>query len=118
MTKQFSANPEGKIPISISMNKNFDLSSQLISSLVHCFFQAEKDAAMKQAESASRAAETFMKSGDAAADPADLKEIKEALAKAQKEAAAAKKDRDSMKAQSESLAKEYDRCVKNAALIF
>ena len=76
------------------------------------WLQAEKDAAMKQAESASRAAETFMNSGDGAgADPADLKEVKEALAKAEKEAAAAKKDRDSMKAQSESLAKEYDRCV-------
>jgi len=74
--------------------------------------QAEKDAAMKQAESASRAAETFMKSGDGAADPADLKEVKEALAKAEKEAAAAKKDRDSMKAQSESLAKEYDRLLE------
>ena len=36
---------------------------------------------------------------------------KEALAKAEKEAAAAKKDRDSMKAQSESLAKEYDRWI-------
>ena len=67
---------------------------------------------MKQAESASRAAETFMKAGDAGADPTDLKELKEALAKAEKEAAAAKKDRDSMKAQSESLAKEYDRCGK------
>jgi len=74
--------------------------------------QAEKDAAMKQAESASRAAETFMKSGDAGAEPADLKEVKEALAKAEKEAAAAKKDRDSMKAQSESLAKEYDRLLE------
>merc|ERR1711874_692795 len=52
--------------------------------------QAEKDAAMKQAESASRAAETFMKAGDAGAggDPADLKELKEAVAKAEKEAAA------------------------------
>ena len=67
---------------------------------------------MKQAESASRAAETFMKAGDAGGDPADLKELKEALAKAEKEAAAAKRDRDSMKAQSESLAKEYDRCGK------
>jgi len=74
--------------------------------------QAEKDAAMKQAESASRAAETFMKAGDAGADPAALKEMKEALAKAEKEAAAAKKDRDSMKAQSESLAKEYDRLLE------
>ena len=83
-------------------------------------FQAEKDAAMKQAESASRAAETFMKAGDAGAggDPAELKELKEALAKAEKEAAAAKKDRDSMKAQSESLAKEYDRCVYAFRKIF
>ena len=75
---------------------------------------------MKQAESASRAAETFMKAGDAGAgtDPADLKELKEALAKAEKEAAAAKKDRDSMKAQSESLAKEYDRCVESFRIYF
>ena len=75
-------------------------------------FQAEKDAAMKQAESASRAAETFMKSaGDGAkgGDDKDVKELKEALTKAEKEASAAKKDRDSMKAQSESLTKEYDR---------
>jgi len=76
--------------------------------------QAEKDAAMKQAESASRAAETFMKSaGDGAkgGDDKDVKELKEALTKAEKEASAAKKDRDSMKAQSESLTKEYDRLL-------
>merc|ERR1711953_587992 len=60
--------------------------------------QAEKDAAMKQAESASRAAETFMNAGGDASDPKDVKELKEALAKAEKEAEAAKKDRDSMKA--------------------
>jgi len=74
--------------------------------------QAEKDAAMKQAESASRAAEAFMK-GDAGAgaDNKDVEELKEALAKAEKEATAAKKDRDSMKAQSESLTKEYDRLL-------
>merc|ERR1711973_703061 len=71
--------------------------------------QAEKDAAMKQAESASRAAEAFMK-GDAGAGD-DTKDVKEALAKAEKEATAAKKDRDSMKAQSESLTKEYDRLL-------
>merc|ERR1712012_930812 len=76
--------------------------------------QAEKDAAMKQAESASRAAETFMKSaGDGAkgGDDKDVKELKEALTKAEKEASAAKKDRDSMEAQSESLTKEYDRLL-------
>ena len=72
--------------------------------------QAEKDAAMKQAESASRAAEAFMKSGgDGGSDNKDVEELKEALVKAEKEASAAKKDRDSMKAQSESLTKEYDR---------
>ena len=79
-------------------------------SLFYASVQAEKDAAMKQAESASRAAEAFMK-GDAGAgdDTKDVKDLKEALAKAEKEATAAKKDRDSMKAQSESLTKEYDR---------
>merc|ERR1739838_642131 len=74
--------------------------------------QAEKDAAMKQAESASRAAETFMKSGNIDSEPADRTDMKEALAKAQKEAESAKKDRDSMKNQSESLAKEYDRLME------
>merc|ERR1712042_150348 len=45
--------------------------------------QAEKEAAMKQAESASRAAETLMASGGSTdANPADIKEPKEALAKA------------------------------------
>jgi len=74
--------------------------------------QAEKEAAMKQAESASKAAESFMK-GDmtGGADTKDVKELKEALAKAEKEATAAKKDRDSMKAQSESLNREYDRLL-------
>ena len=73
-------------------------------------FQAEKEAAMKQAESASRAAETLMASGGSVdANPADIKELKEALAKAEKEAEVAKKDMTSMKTQSESLAKEYDR---------
>ena len=65
---------------------------------------------MKQAESASRAAETLMASGGSVdANPADIKELKEALAKAEKEAEVAKKDMTSMKTQSESLAKEYDR---------
>merc|ERR1711953_630441 len=65
--------------------------------------QAEKDAAMKQAQSASRAAEALMSSGGSVdANPADIKELKEALAKAEKEAEVAKKDMTSMKTQSES----------------
>jgi len=75
--------------------------------------QAEKEAAMKQAESASRAAETLMASGGSVdANPADIKDLKEALAKAEKEAEVAKKDMTSMKTQSESLAKEYDRLME------
>ena len=74
--------------------------------------QAEKEAAMKQAESASRAAESLMASaGEKSSDTADVKELKEALEKATKEAEVAKKDVNSMKSQSESLAKEYDRYV-------
>jgi len=75
--------------------------------------QAEKEAAMKQAESASRAAETLMASGGSFdSDATDVKELKEALAKAEKEADVAKKDVNSMKTQSESLAKEYDRLME------
>merc|ERR1719245_2595123 len=73
--------------------------------------QAEKDAAMKQAESASRAAEMFMKDGGSgdSAGSGDVAEMKAELEKAKKEAEAAKKDMNSMKSQSESLAKEYDK---------
>jgi len=76
--------------------------------------QAEKEAAMKQAESASRAAESLMKSADLGnkVEPADVTEIKEALEEAKKEAETAKKDVESMKSQSESLAKEYDRLME------
>ena len=65
---------------------------------------------MKQAESASRAAESLMTApGDESTGTIDVKNLKEALEKAKKEAEAAKKDANSMKSQSESLAKEYDR---------
>merc|ERR1711971_1546563 len=76
--------------------------------------QAEKDAAMKQAESASRAAEMFMKDGGTgdSAGSGDVAEMKAELEKAKKEADAAKKDMNSMKLQSESLAKEYDRLME------
>merc|ERR1712130_1086573 len=77
--------------------------------------QAAKEAAIKQAESASRAAEALVTasgkdSGDSKdTDTVDIKELKESLEKARKEAEAANKDVKSMKAQSQSLAKEYDR---------
>jgi len=76
--------------------------------------QAEKEAAMKQAESASRAAELFMKDGSegTGGDNGDIKELKAELEKAKKDAEAAKKDMNSMKSQSESLAKEYDRLME------
>jgi len=74
--------------------------------------QAEKEAAMKQAESASRAAEMFMKEGSGDGAPTDANEMKAELEKAKKEAEAAKKDMISMKSQSESLAKEYDRLME------
>jgi len=76
--------------------------------------QAEKEAAMKQAESASRAAEAFMSSSSpaAAADDSAVKELKEKLESAEKEAAAAKKDVEAMKTQSKSLAAEYDRLME------
>eukprot|EP00090_Calanus_glacialis_P000967 TRINITY_DN1069_c0_g1_i2.p1 TRINITY_DN1069_c0_g1~~TRINITY_DN1069_c0_g1_i2.p1 ORF type:complete len:227 (-),score=93.66 TRINITY_DN1069_c0_g1_i2:122-802(-) len=74
--------------------------------------QAAKEAAMKQAESASRAAETLMTAaGDESIDSKDVKDLKEALEKAMKEAETAKKDVKSMKTQSESLAQEYDRLM-------
>ena len=67
---------------------------------------------MKQAESASRAAETLMTaSAQESGDSNDVNELKEALEKAKIEAESAKKDVKSMKSQSESLAEEYDRLV-------
>merc|ERR1712243_377456 len=76
--------------------------------------QAAKEAAIKQAESASRAAEALVTdSGDSKdIDTVNIKELKESLEKARKEAEVANKDVKSMKAQSESLAKEYDRLME------
>eukprot|EP00092_Neocalanus_flemingeri_P050274 GFUD01058060.1.p1 GENE.GFUD01058060.1~~GFUD01058060.1.p1 ORF type:complete len:228 (+),score=80.98 GFUD01058060.1:60-743(+) len=75
--------------------------------------QVAKEAAIKQAESASRAAESLMTtpSVDESTDIADIKDLTEALEKAKKEAVTAKKDVASMKSQSESLAKEFDRLM-------
>jgi len=71
----------------------------------------EKEAAMKQAQSASRAAEELMKGGDGAG------ELKEKLAQRELELNKALKDVASMKAQAENLSSEYDRlCDEKNAL--
>lgn len=74
--------------------------------------QAETEAAMKQAESATRAAETLLKGeGGSGDDSPQMKELKAALTKAEAERAKAVKDVESMKTQSENLAAEYDRLM-------
>jgi len=71
----------------------------------------EKEAAMKQAQSASRAAEELMKGGDGS------DELKEKLAQKELELNKALKDVASMKAQAENLSSEYDRlCDEKNAL--
>jgi len=68
----------------------------------------EKEAAMKQAQSASRAAETLM------ADSGDKKdsETEKKLKAKDEELSKALKDVESMKSQSENLTKEYDRLLE------
>merc|ERR1712088_644462 len=71
----------------------------------------EKVAAMKQAQSASRAAEELMKGGEADT------EMKEKLKEPEKELSKALKDVASMKTQAENLSAEYDRlCDQKNAL--
>jgi len=65
--------------------------------------EAEKEAAMKQAQSASRAAETLMQGSDGDS------ELKEKLTQKESELSKALKDVASMKAQAENLSAEYDR---------
>lgn len=72
----------------------------------------EREAALKQAQSASRAAEALMAGGDASSDGSSMKEMAEKLAKAEKELAKANKDVESMKSQSENLTNEYDRLME------
>jgi len=72
----------------------------------------EREAALKQAQSASRAAEALMAGGDASSDDSSMKEMAEKLAKAEKELAKANKDVESMKSQSENLTNEYDRLME------
>jgi B-cell receptor-associated protein 31 len=71
--------------------------------------EAEREAAMKQATSASRAAETLMDAGAAGGDGQAVKELEQKLKTASADLSKAKKDVESMKAQSENLASEYDR---------
>jgi len=71
----------------------------------------EKVAAMKQAQSASRAAEELMKGGEADT------EMKAKLTETEKELSKALKDVASMKTQAENLSAEYDRlCDQKNAL--
>jgi len=72
----------------------------------------EREAAMKQAQSASRAAEAMLAGGDASSDGSTAKELAEKLAKAEKELGKALKDVESMKSQSENLTNEYDRLME------
>jgi len=74
--------------------------------------QAEKEAALKQAESASRAAQSIMDSGNGDEESAESKALKEKVVKMEKELASANKNVESMKSQSESLAQEYDRLME------
>lgn len=78
--------------------------------MANAILEAEKTAAMKQAESASRAAETLMAAGPAG-DATEVKDLKEKLAAAEKETSSAMKNVEAMKTQSESLATEYDRLM-------
>ena len=70
--------------------------------------QAEREAAMKQAASASRAAEALL-DDKSPVDGAAGKDLKKELEEAKKELSKALKDKESMKAQAENLSKEYDR---------
>lgn len=71
----------------------------------------EKEAAMKQAQSASRAAEELMKGGEADT------EMKEKMKEKESELSKALKDVASMKSQAENLSAEYDRlCDEKNAL--
>lgn len=80
--------------------------------MANAVLEVEKMAAMKQAESASRAAETLMAAGAGPeGDATEVKDLKEKLAAAEKETSAAKKNVEAMKTQSESLATEYDRLM-------
>lgn len=80
---------------------------------------AVNEASMKQAQSATEAAQNLLKKSDNAKQnegnsktetlERDIKELKTELEKAHKEVAHLTKDRDALKLQAENLSKEYDR---------
>jgi len=72
----------------------------------------EKEAAMKQAQSASRAAETLMSSGGGSGDKKSDSELEKKLKAKDEELSKALKDVESMKSQSTNLTKEYDRLME------
>eukprot|EP00088_Acartia_fossae_P070300 TRINITY_DN9369_c0_g1_i6.p1 TRINITY_DN9369_c0_g1~~TRINITY_DN9369_c0_g1_i6.p1 ORF type:complete len:170 (-),score=67.18 TRINITY_DN9369_c0_g1_i6:97-606(-) len=73
--------------------------------------QAEKEAALKQAESASRAAQSVLSGGDGGDNP-ETKALKEKCAKLEKDLSSANKNVESMKSQAENLTAEYDRLME------
>jgi len=70
----------------------------------------EKEAAMKQAQSASRAAETLM--GESGDKKEKDSELEKKLKSTENELSKALKNVESMKSQSENLTKEYDRLME------
>jgi len=72
----------------------------------------EKEAAMKQAQSASRAAESLMSEGGSGDKKSGDSELEKKLKAKDEELTKALKDVESMKAQSTNLTKEYDRLME------
>jgi len=84
---------------------------KLVALMTQCAtLEVEKEAAMKQAQSASRAAESLMSGGDASGK-SDA-ELEKKLNEKEKQLSKALKDVESMKTQSENLTKEYDRLME------
>ena len=73
--------------------------------------EVEREAAMKQAASASRAAESLLDSGSAAPADKDKAALEKELKEAKEELRKANKNVESMKSQSKSLTDEYDRLL-------
>jgi B-cell receptor-associated protein 31 len=73
---------------------------------------AQSEASLKQAESASKAAKSYMSKKDGGdGESAELVVIKEELETIKADRDAIKKDRDAIKSQAESVSKEYDRLM-------
>ena len=75
------------------------------------FLQSARLAAVKQAESARRAAEDVLES-DGDKEGGEVRKMKAALEEAKKEAEAAKREVSVLKRQSEGVAREYDRLME------